>query len=234
MRGRIQLMCGGMRRIFVAGMLILSQSLQAQGVLPSIRVPPLPAIGRPGTLGAAVPALTNELASRQLRDVRRLYVRNLVRRHRDALELDPGGAAIMRGEVLAFSPSDAAVAKARAAGFSVLRERTLDGLDGRIVVFEPPRGTSTRRALATLRSLDPSGSYEFNHIYTDSGTVIPAGASGTPTEPGDASQPAAAQAMPDPGEGTRLGLIDGGVPGLHFYVLNKSPATVRVLRAVKR
>lgn len=30
------------------------------------------------------------------------------------------------------------------------------------------------------------------------------------------------------------GLIDGGVPGLHFYVLNKSPATCRVLRAVTR
>src|SRR5487761_1452845 len=27
-------------------------------------------------------------------------------------------------------------------------------------------------------------------------------------------------------------LIDGGVPGIHFYVLNKSPATARVLRAV--
>jgi methylenetetrahydrofolate reductase (NADPH) len=30
------------------------------------------------------------------------------------------------------------------------------------------------------------------------------------------------------------GLIDSGVPGLHFYVLNKSPATVSVLRSVKR
>ena len=27
-------------------------------------------------------------------------------------------------------------------------------------------------------------------------------------------------------------LIDAGVPGLHFYVLNQSPAAVRVLQAV--
>ena len=30
------------------------------------------------------------------------------------------------------------------------------------------------------------------------------------------------------------GLIDAGVPGIHFYVLNKSTATARVLRAVTR
>lgn len=29
-------------------------------------------------------------------------------------------------------------------------------------------------------------------------------------------------------------LIDAGIPGIHFYVLNKSPATSRVLRAVTR
>lgn len=29
-------------------------------------------------------------------------------------------------------------------------------------------------------------------------------------------------------------LIDAGVPGVHFYVLNKSPATSRVLKAVRR
>ncbi len=29
-------------------------------------------------------------------------------------------------------------------------------------------------------------------------------------------------------------LLDSGVPGIHFYVLNKSPATCRVLRAVTR
>jgi methylenetetrahydrofolate reductase (NADPH) len=29
-------------------------------------------------------------------------------------------------------------------------------------------------------------------------------------------------------------LVDAGVPGVHFYVLNKSPATCRVLRAVRK
>jgi methylenetetrahydrofolate reductase (NADPH) len=29
-------------------------------------------------------------------------------------------------------------------------------------------------------------------------------------------------------------LIDEGVPGVHFYVLNKSQATTRVLRGIKR
>jgi hypothetical protein len=28
-------------------------------------------------------------------------------------------------------------------------------------------------------------------------------------------------------------LLDAGVPGIHFYVLNKSPATVRVLEQVE-
>lgn len=30
------------------------------------------------------------------------------------------------------------------------------------------------------------------------------------------------------------GLMDAGVPGIHFYVLNKSPATSRVLKAISR
>jgi hypothetical protein len=29
-------------------------------------------------------------------------------------------------------------------------------------------------------------------------------------------------------------LVDAGIPGVHFYVLNKSPATARVLTAVRR
>ena len=36
------------------------------------------------------------------------------------------------------------------------------------------------------------------------------------------------------GDMTLAALIDAGVPGIHFYVLNKSPATAAVLEQINR
>jgi hypothetical protein len=63
---------------------------------------------------------------------------------------------------------------------------------------------STRRALRTLRERDPSGAYDFNHVYTGGGEVGPGRV--TAASPTTAALPAAS---------VRVGLIDGGVARAH-------------------
>lgn len=216
--------------------LILAQSLlaEAQVALPNVRLPNLPgglpSTGLPLNGDRTLSGLTNDLDPRRLEDLRRLHVLDLIRKNPKEIEADPNGAPILRGEVVAFSPSDAALEKARAAGFAVLRERVLDGLDARLVVLKVPDGTATRRALKQLKGLDPEGVYDFNHLYMDSGNasgaaaqggadVAPGGGGAGPS--GDAGRGVGAGlgAATDGGAGavagTRIGLIDGGVDVSH-------------------
>jgi subtilase family protein len=200
-----------MRRApFLLLCLLLGVSGSAFGqILPPVQVPNLPGLPTDelnrtvndtvsGTLRAADP--------QQLREVRRLRIRELLRNNRTGLEADPRGAPIVRSEVVALSPSPAALESARAEGFNVGRTRTLEGLDATIVVLQAPRGMSTRRALQRLRQLDPGGVYDFNHVYLDSGVVADG-----------AAEPPAANSVPpgSPVRGVRVGLIDGGVQRNH-------------------
>jgi hypothetical protein len=114
----------------------------------------------------------------------------------------------MRGEVLALSPSDAALRRAQAAGYAVIRDRALDGIGARVVVLQAPAGTSTRRALQQLRSLDPAGSYDFNHLYLDSGAMAPGAPLTAQTDTRSSERPASPASR-------RVGLIDGGVDAQH-------------------
>jgi Subtilase family len=164
--------------------LILAQSLlaEAQVALPNVRLPNLPgglpSTGLPLNGDRTLSGLSSDLDPRRLEDLRRLHILDLIRKNPKDIEADPNGAPIRRGEVVAFSPSDAALEKARAAGFAVLRERVLDGLDARLVVLKVPDGTATRRALKQLKGLDPEGAYDFNHLYSDSGEMLGGSAPG--------------------------------------------------------
>lgn len=132
-------------------------------------------------------------------------VRDLIRRSDGALEADPYGWPAVRAEIVAVDPSPAARRAALDAGFTVLREQRLDGLDLAVVVLAPPPRLSLRRAVERLRDLDPAGSYEFNHVYTPAGSLAEG--------PGPAS-PASA-VPPVQAGGVRLGLIDTGVDARH-------------------
>jgi subtilisin family serine protease len=151
----------------------------------------------------------------------------LLRTNRAVLETDPRGAPIVRNEVVALSPTQEALDRARAAGFGIGRTRTLDGLDVSIVILQAPAGMSTRRALDRLREADPEGTYDYNHIYLDSGEVAAAPpATVEPPAPALSHSPASeASPLRVPAEGTdnkpvaatgvKIGLIDGGVQRAH-------------------
>jgi subtilisin family serine protease len=194
------------RAITLLGTLVLT-GVPAGGQigLPQVQLPELPALPAPVDVEGTLSNAAGTLDAQRLLDLRKVRLRTLVRQHRDLLEADPNGAPILRSEVLAFAPSPDALERARAAGFSVRRERALEGLDASIVVLEAPKGLSTRRALQRLRKLDPQGAYDFNHVYEATGLVGTAGAQPVPAPAGKAR----------PVSGLRIGLIDGGVDATH-------------------
>jgi len=196
----------------------------AQVNLPRLRVPQLP-VDLPLDVNKTLNGVTNSLDVDKLADLRKLQVLQLIRTHRDVIEADPNGAPIVRNEVTAFAPTDAAIQRARDAGFVVLREKILEGLDAKLVVLQAPSGMSTRAALSRLRKLDPEGAYDFNHIYTASGFVSHQGQTVVSGEPLRARElhaslvkvaaTTAADESEAPRPAVRVGLIDGGVDVSH-------------------
>jgi subtilisin family serine protease len=194
-----------MLRLAFILLMITAPTVQAQVGLPNVRLPVLPQVPLANTGHMVSTDAQTDLGA--LRDARRLQVRDLIRRNRAVLQADRNGAAIVRGEILAVSPEQPDLDVASAAGFTVLRMRSLDGLDARIVVLGVPPGMDTLRALEKLRALAPSASFDYNHIYTNSGTPVSA-AAGSAAPQSDQQDNTALQ----PG---KLGLIDSGVDVAH-------------------
>ncbi|MFP5393553.1 MAG: S8 family serine peptidase [Gammaproteobacteria bacterium] len=113
------------------------------------------------------------------------------------VEADPRGAPVVRREILAWSPTPAALDAAQRLGARVLREQQLEGLGERVVTLAVPEAMETATLLERLRALDPEGEYDFNHLYQGAGAVE------APARAGDmgASHP--------------VGLVDGGVDAAH-------------------
>ncbi|MFC4309979.1 S8 family serine peptidase [Steroidobacter flavus] len=227
----------------VLAVLVLAVSglARAQVTLPRVQVPNVPGLPTE-PLNRTVNGVLDQTDPQRLRELRQVRVRNLLRTNRTVLEADPRGAPIIRNEVVALSPTQAALEGARAAGFVVGRTRTLEGLDVSIVVLQAPPGVSTRRALERLRRDDPAGTYDYNHVYLESGEVghaasSSAGVTGPPlmsraanrvavlpvlamaaTEAAaevEAAAAAATEVRSVSPVSTRVGLIDGGVQRSH-------------------
>jgi len=150
----------------LASLLALSASAQ----LPRVQLPPV-------SLPAAVPALPG--AERavagslgQLSGARALRADRLFNQHRAELDRDPRGDLVVRAEVVAVDITDEALARALKNDFLVLRKREFTDLGIRVTLLQTPPGMSATRGLKRLRKLDPDGTYDFNHLYFDSGEDV--------------------------------------------------------------
>jgi len=201
--------------VCIGSWVLLSVSMaHAQVRLPTLPVP-VPDLPRlpVDPIGTVNQTLERTGVEDRLRELRRLRINDLLRTNRAVLEGDPRGAPIVRSQIVALDPTVAALTRARSAGFEIVRTRTLEGLETRVVVLLSPRGMSTRRALRDLRTADPGGIYDFNHLYLESGEL--------PTSKLPRAEFKIAQAALPPlaaSAGTaraRLGLIDGGIDRSH-------------------
>jgi subtilisin family serine protease len=180
-------------------MTMMATAATAQVRLPAVPVPALPMQALPQTLGQ-VQAQSLD----RLNDLRRLEIRRLIRTNRRVLDADPHGEPVIRDEILALSPTDAALGGARSRGFIVDRQQAIEAMNIRVVVFKAPPGMSTKAALRTLREADPGGSYDYNHIYSSSGAVSAAGRSNAGTAHEGSSSVR-----------VRIGLLDTGIDVTH-------------------
>jgi subtilisin family serine protease len=193
----------------LAALLSSAGSVQAQLRLPSLGSSLSPIMRAP-VLQRVEPLVDTALAPVDLADARLQEATRRARAHRRELDRDPQGELIVRAEVLAQPSSAAARSALLAAGFKLLREDTLDGLDGLddpLIVMKAPIGLELEDAVARARAIDPAGAYDFHHVYLGSGSVGSAGASST----------GVAVVVPAPARGGPLhvGLIDSGVDARH-------------------
>jgi subtilisin family serine protease len=182
-------------------------SALAQVRLPVAPLPPLPIQKLTQTVGQ-----TGTDTVEQLSDVRHALIARLIRSNPRSVARDPRGNPIVRDELLALSPSTQAIDAAQANGFRVAREQTTGDLDIHLVVLQVPPSMNNVKALRQLRAADPTGTYDFNHIYTGVGVVSTAAPSDTPVVSSDT--PVASNATPV-APLPRVGLIDSGIDSSH-------------------
>lgn len=176
----------------------------ASAQLPTLQVPQVQVPGVGPLLPDATRAVEGTL--RELTSARALRAQRLFRDHRAELDRDPRGELVVRAEVVAIDIRADALDQALAAGFSVLRTQELSDLGVEITVLQTPEGMTATRGLKRLRKLDPDGTYDFNHVYLDSGGAVGGGVQRVVDGSDGTTTPA---------PGSRVGLIDGGVDETH-------------------
>jgi len=196
------------RPLLAALCALSTASASAQVRLPSLQLPQLPQLADPlntPVLRDSGRRLLERSDIADLAGARLKRATELLRQHPDVLEADPHGEPAVRHEILAWSPSPAALAAARKAGLEVVSPADADAAT---VVLRVPEQADTAAMLARLRTLDPDGVYDYNHVYTGSAAQPMAQTEPTPGIRAPAAAPRAAGTL-------KVGLIDSGIARTH-------------------
>lgn len=163
------------------------------GPIGRVNLPRTPIV--PGVLNTATGTLDSTLG----------IVRDTVGRPQRTVSFDRDvqGFKVLRRTVLALSPSEQSLSIARGLAFQVVREQAIASLDLTVVQLRAPENMNATDALSELRRADPTGTYDYDHIYNPSGE----------TQTVAAAAPAAFVSQPS--AKLRIGMIDGGIDRHH-------------------
>ena len=117
---------------------------------------------------------------------------------------DPNGARVLRRTIIALAPTEQDLAAARELHFDVVRTDNLTSLGLSIVELRAPGDLDVTSALTSLRSADPGGRFDYDHIYDPSGDVRAEASRQTDTSRQTISE-----------RDARIGMIDGGIARRH-------------------
>lgn len=176
---------------------------QLGGALP---VDPLGTVGRVGESVRDVAESALQPVERVAGDVRTLASERLQRLssyvsgHSGSVEWDDRHEPAVRGEVLLLDPDAQAIGVARQAGYAVLEQGSIEGLDVRYARLQVPQGTSLAGGLKALRKALPGREISADQLHFPAGVAVAA------------SRAAAATSGALPRGGT-VGVIDGGIAG---------------------
>ncbi|MGK6356633.1 S8 family serine peptidase [Sphingomonas sp. DT-207] len=169
-----------------------------------VRVPslPPPVGGLVRDLGSSV--TQNPLVQQLERTARTLArdrldrLQNIARLHPDAVELDSDGNPVRAGEILVEDPDAALLARAQAAGFTLIEQQMIEDLAIGYARLRVPTGVSLHAALKRMRTIAQDRGVSTDPLHFASGGVAPV-AGPTRARPSTAAATAS------------IGIIDGGV-----------------------
>ncbi len=144
--------------------------------LPPVGLPDLP-VDLPGEpLNRTLDEVTEtaDRAADRLLRLRTERLDRLLRRNREAIELDAHGAPARRGELLLIDPSPGAVVAAQAAGFEASAPERLGSLRLSVVRLTVPRRMDLSEAQALLGRVAPGAEIAADNLFFQSGgTALP-------------------------------------------------------------
>lgn len=120
----------------------------------------------------------------------------LVARNPDTIERDSGRQPARRGELLVIDPSPVDLDRAQAAGFAIMEQGTIDGLDLGFARLAVPPGKTLARGERALRRLLPKARITADQLHFGAGAAV---GSAIPAAPRQGARRGA------------VGVIDGGV-----------------------